>query len=292
MTPAAIGAASSVMLMAWSILYLAHSAGMISSAVPFQVAGVLSSLLAYGIALWLCAAIAAEHRYSHAFRLAWIFLGSCAAVSMLRHLLDTPLVDFIWRGYWQGPWSPRFREFLAAVALTFLAAGILAMGEAFRRMRLGFSMNPLDWMVMLAALALLSLLFYLRNDLSAARGSYSFAKWAQLFSQIMFVAAAAGCVLLRQIAKQMGGGKLAAAMGWIIAHILLRAVLVLSTALQVHLHKSVPFSEFLFPFLLNAAIWMFAIAAASRYEVSRTAERHAAKWGIAAYAELSGPALN
>ena len=86
----------------------------------------------------------------------------------------------------------------------------------------------------------------------------------------------------------MGGGKLAIAMGWIIGHIVLRAVLVLSTALQVHLGKSLPFSEFLFPLASNAAIWMFALAAASRYQVSLTAARHAARWGISTSSPFVG----
>jgi hypothetical protein len=69
-------------------------------------------------------------------------------------------------------------------------------------------------------------------------------------------------------------------MGWIIAHIMLRAVLVLATALQAHLHKSLPFSDFLFSVVSTAAIWMFAMAAASRHQVSLTAAQQAAKWGV------------
>jgi magnesium-transporting ATPase (P-type) len=127
---------------------------------------------------------------------------------------------------------------------------------------------------------------YFRNDLSAARVSTPLARRAQLFSQVMFAVAAAGCVLLMRISKQMGGGKLAIAMGWIIAHIVLRAVLVLSSALQAHLHKSLPFSDLLTTLVSTAAIWMFAMAAASRYQVSLTAAQQAARWGVAANGRL------
>ena len=149
---------------------------------------VLSRLLAYGIAMWLCVEIAAEYRSSRDLRIAWIFLGLCAGISMVRHLFDTPLVDLLWPGYWAGHWSPLLRELFAAAALSLLAAGILTMGEAFRRMRLGFSWNALDLIAMVGVLLLLALILYLRNDLSAARFPDAIAKRAQLFSQIIFVA--------------------------------------------------------------------------------------------------------
>jgi|HubBroStandDraft_4_1064222.scaffolds.fasta_scaffold133512_2 hypothetical protein len=240
----------------------------------------ISPLIAYGIAMWLCGEIAREYRSSKDLRRAWVVLGVCAGVSMLRHLFDTPLVDLVWPGYWAGPWSQLMRELLAAAALTLLAAGILTMAEAFRRMRLGFSLHWPDLAAMAGVLLLLALVLYFRNDLSAARVSVSLAKRAQLFSQVMFAIAAAGCVLLMRISKQMGGGKLAIAMGWIIAHIVLRAALVLATAWQAHLNKSLPSVNLTFLLLSNAAIWMFAMAAASRYQVSVTAAQQAAKWGV------------
>jgi hypothetical protein len=280
LTPRVLGFLCACLLVLWAALYLAMAVGILSDAVPIRLVRVISPLMAYGIAMWLCVGIAAEYRFSRELRAAWILLGVCAGVSMVRHLFDTPLVDLVWPGYWSGPWSQLLRELLAAAALTLLAAGILTMAEAFRRMRLGFSMHRTDLAAMAGVLLLLGLVLYFRNDLSAARVPLSLAKRAQLFSQVMFAVAAAGCVLLMRISKQMGGGKLAVAMGWIIAHIVLRAALVLSTAMQAHLHKSLPFSEILFFVLSTAAIWMFAMAAASRYQVSLTAAQQAARWGV------------
>lgn len=267
------------------VLLLAVSS-LAANPLPLRLIRVISPLMAYGIAMWLCSQIAAEYRSGSDLRLAWILLGVCAGVSMLRHLFDTPLVDLVWPGYWSGPWSQIMRELLAAAALTLLAAGILMMAEAFRRMRLGFSLHWPDLAAMVGILALLALVLYFRNDLSAARVSVTVAKRAQLFSQVMFAVAAAGCVLLMRISKQMGGGKLAVAMGWIIAHIVLRAILVLATAVQAHLNKSFPFNDFLFPIVSTVAIWMFAMAASSRYQVSPTAAQQAAKWGVVTDGEL------
>jgi hypothetical protein len=286
MTPRVLACLCGSLLILWSALYIAMASGILSDPVPMRLVRVISPLMAYGIAMWLCVGIAAEYRSSRDLRAAWVFLGACAGVSMVRHLFDTPLVDLVWPGYWSGPWSQVMRELLAAAALTLLAAGILTMAEAFRRMRLGFSMHRTDLAAMAGVLLLLCLVLYFRNDLSAARVSLTLAKRAQLFSQVMFAVAAAGCVLLMRISQQMGGGKLAIAMGWIIAHIVLRAVLVLSTALQVHLHKSLPFSDFLFTILSAAAIWMFAMAAASRYQVSLTAAQQAARWGVVSNGRL------
>jgi len=275
LTPRVLGFMCASLVVLLAILNVAQT-----NPFAIRVVRLISPLMAYGIAAWLCVEIAAEYRSTSDLRRAWIVLGVCAGVSMLRHLFDTPLVDLVWPGYWSGPWSQLMRELLAAVALTLLALGILTMAEAFRRMRLGFSLQWPDLAAIAGVLLLLGLVLYLRNDLSAARVSVSIAKRAQLFSQVMFAVAAAGCVLLMRISKQMGGGKLAIAMGWIIAHIMLRAVLVLATALQVHLHKSLPLSDFLFSVVSTAAIWMFALAAASRYQVSLTAAQEAAKWGV------------
>jgi hypothetical protein len=276
LTPRVLGFVCASLLVLWSALSFA----MLSDPVPMLLVRVISPLTAYGIAMWLCVGIAAEYRFSRDLRAAWVLLGFCAGVSMIRHLFDTPLVDLVWPGYWSGPWSQLLRELLAAAALTLLAAGILTMAEAFRRMRLGFSMHRTDLAAMAGVLLLLGLVLYFRNDLSAARGPLLLAKRAQLFSQVMFAVAAAGCVLLMRISKQMGGGKLAVAMGWIIAHIVLRAALVLSTAVQAHLHKSLPFNDFVVFVISTAAIWMFAMAAASRYQVSLTAAQEAARWGV------------
>jgi hypothetical protein len=280
LTPRVLGFLCASLLVLWSALYFAMAAGMLSDPLPSRLVRVISPLMAYGIAMWLCGGIAAEYRFSRDLRAAWVLLGCCAGVSMVRHLFDTPLVDLIWPGYWSGPWSQLLRELLAAAALTLLAAGILTMAEAFRRMRLGFFMHRTDLAAMAGVLLLLGLVLYFRNDLSAARVPLSIAKRAQLFSQVMFAVAAAGCVLLMRISKQMGGGKLAVAMGWIIAHIVLRAALVLSTTLQAHLNKSLPFSDFLLFVISTAAIWMFPMAAASRYQVSLTAAQQAARWGV------------
>jgi hypothetical protein len=276
-----VGSLCGALLVLWSALYFA-----LSDPAPILVVRVISPLIAYGIAMGLCGGIAAEYRFSRDLRTAWVLLGGCAGVSMVRHLFDTPLVDLVWPGYWAGPWSQLMRELLAAAALTLLAAGIFTMAEAFRRMRLGFSIHWSDVAAMAGVLLLLGLVLYFRNDLSAARVPLSLAKRAQLFSQVMFAVAAAGCVLLMRISKQMGGGKLAVAMGWIIAHIVLRAALVLLTTLQAHLHKSLPFSDFLFFNVSSAPIWMFAMAAASRYQVSLTAARQAARWGVVGNGQL------
>ena len=134
LTPRTLGLICGFMLVLLASLYLARAGGLIASLTPTRVVSVLSPLFAYGIAMLLCIEIAAEYRSSRDLRAAWIFLGMCAAISMSRHLFDTPLVDLVWPGYWRGPWSQLLRELLAATALTLLAAGILTMAEAFRRM--------------------------------------------------------------------------------------------------------------------------------------------------------------
>lgn len=172
------------------------------------------------------------------------------------------------------------REVPAAIALMFLAGGILAMGAAFYRLRLGFQLRWYDLAAIAGVFVLLGFIIVFRNDLSAAHLRDSPARPAQLFSQVMFAIAAAGSIVLFRIGKEMGGGHLAVAMAWIIAHIVVRAALVLASAIEVHQHWESAGITFFHTLLSLAASWMFAFAAASRRQLKHTAAEQAAQWGV------------
>jgi hypothetical protein len=174
------------------------------------------------------------------------------------------------------------REIPVAIALMFLAAGILTMADAFYRLGLGFKLRWYDVAAITGVFALLALIVIFRNDLSAAHLRDSPARQAQLFSQVMFAIAAAGSIVLFRIGRQMGGGHLAVAMAWIIAHIVVRAALVLASAIEAHFQWGSPAITFFHTFLSLGASWMFAFAAASRYQLTRTASEQAAQWGVIA----------
>ncbi|MEO7142119.1 MAG: hypothetical protein ABI165_01310 [Bryobacteraceae bacterium] len=283
LTPRAIGGAAVVSLAVWTGVHTAAPGGWLDGVNIAEAAvKVVSTLAAFLVALLLCLEIAGEYRRNGWLRAAWMCLAICSAVSLVRNCFDTPLVDLVHPGYWTSQWSSVMREVPAAIALMFLAAGILTMAVAFWRLGLGFALRWYDAAAMGGVFVVLALILVFRNDLSAAHLRDSVPRQAQLFSQVMFAVAAAGSIVLFRIGKQMGGGHLARAMGWIIAHILLRAILVLATAVEAHLHLKSVHIDFVHTFLGIAASWMFALAASSRGQVTHTAVEQAAKWGVTA----------
>lgn len=281
LTPRSLGIVAGSFLLLWSALTLAapgrsiHGVNMAAAAVRD-----VSTLLAFTIALVLCAEIAGEYRRNRWLRAAWMCLAICSAVSLVRYFFDTRLFDLILPGYWLSAWSSIMREIPAAIALMFLAAGILTMGAAFYRLGLGFRLRWYDAAAIAGVFVLLALIVVFRNDLSAAHVANLPARRAQLFSQVMFSIAAAGSIVLFRIGKQMGGGHLAVAMAWIIAHIVVRAALVLASAIEVHQRWGSPAITFFHTFLSLGASWMFAFAAANRRQLTRTASAQAAQWGV------------
>jgi hypothetical protein len=77
----------------------------------------------------------------------------------------------------------------------------------------------------------------------------------------------------------MGGGQLAAAMIWIIAHIGTRAALVLLGPFEGHL-AFIPHVKLIESLIYDCAPWMFAMASACRYQLTANATRQVAAWGL------------
>lgn len=212
-------------------------------------------------------------------RFAWIAMAMNAGVSAIRHFCDNSVWETLFPGYTAGWVQPVLREVLAAMALLFLAAGIWTMAVGLLRMRLGFSLKRKDLAAIAGVFAILLLVLYFRNDLSEARPIHPIASRLQLFSQMLFTIVGAGAIVLFRLGKQMGGGRLAEAMGWLIAHIVVRALLVLLGAIQAHL--AVPsFIGSVELLAFQSTPWMFAIAAACRYQLKFDASREAARWGV------------
>lgn len=271
------------MVCAICVLWFLHVLNLREDAVnwggPSAAARVLNTVAVYVLACVLCLRIATEYRQESWMRFAWIAMAMNAGVSAVRHICDTPVWDALFPGYRIGWLLPVLREVFAAIALLFLAAGIWTMAVALLRMRLGFSLKRQDLAAIVGVFAILLLVIYFRNDLSEAGPIHPAASRLQLFSQALFTVVGAGAIVLLRLGKQMGGGRLAEAMGWIIAHIVVRALLVLAAAIQVHVAagSALALAEML---AYQCTPWMFAIAAACRYQLKFTASRQAARWGV------------
>jgi hypothetical protein len=247
---------------------------------PSAIVRLVSKLSAYTVALVLCIRIVAEYQQKVRLRFAWISMAAFSAVSVIRYLFDTQLIEAFCPGYWHGQLITVLREVPSAISLLFLAAGVIVMAIAFLRTGLGFSLRGIDVFAMACVFTFLLLALYLHNDMSnASRLQHWLPRAAQLASNIFFCISAAGAIVLLRVSKQMGGGQLAAAMICLILHIGLRAALVLLGPFESQL-AFIPHIKFIESMLYDCAPWIFAMAAACRYQLAADATEQLAGWGL------------
>jgi hypothetical protein len=248
---------------------------------PAALVRMVGKVAAYSLALMACRHIANEYGRRSWFRAAWLLLFACAAVSIFRYLFDNQVLEAFWRGYWRGQAITVLREVPSAFSLLLLAAGVLAMAGAILKTNLGFSLRRMDYLAIAAAMTFLVLALILREDISAvSRLQSAWTRGAQLTSHISLAIAAAGAIVLLRFSRQMGGGQLALAMGWLIAHIATRCLLIAVGPFESHL-TLVPHLKMLEAALYDSTPWMFAVSAAYRMELMAHATEQAAGWGIA-----------
>ena len=218
-------------------------------------------LMAYLAALAYCWRIRADHPHPARMRRAWTWLAASSALSILRHAFE--LIGFL--AAWELD-RMSWRQILIVLALLTLTAGLLELAGAFRAVGLGLHWHRLDWL-WLAAIVLLAVPVVLnRERLGDASSPVAAMRYLQYLSSLLLAVPAALALGLHRISVEMTGGKWATALQWMVAFLLARLVcLCFLTA--------VPGSWLPITLLGWAAPWMFVLAAAERWNVTRAAER-------------------
>ena len=199
--------------------------------------GEFIKLTAYVAALAYCWRIRADHPRPARMRQAWFWLAVSSGLSILRHAYELA-------GYLANWELDRMscRQILIVLALLALTRGLVALAAAFRAVGFGLHWRRLDWFWLAAMRSL------------------------QFLSSILLAVPAALALGLHRISVEMTGGKWATALQWMVAFLVARlACLCLITA--------VPDSWLVITLLGWAAPWMFVLAAAERWNVTRAAEK-------------------
>ena len=115
-------------------LGLAHSATM-----------TVFSTLAFGIAFVLNLEIAKEYRNAPWLYVAWLALAANAAISAVRMVVESNLLNLIWLGYKSGPLAGLLQHLAIVPANSLLLIGLLAMGWAYHEVGLGFTIKRRDY---------------------------------------------------------------------------------------------------------------------------------------------------
>jgi hypothetical protein len=227
-----------------------------------------SKVFAYSLATAFCLQIATEYRRQPALRLAWLLLATDAIVSIGRHILDMSWFERIAHIH-------LYRQTAITIALLFLLAGMWTMARAFLRTGLGFRIHRIDVFAVAILSALVSVILFFHDNLSEAHVSLLAPKNVQLFSQVVIAIAGASAVLLHRIIVDMGGGKLAIAMRFLVGHIVGRVLLVLTGQIMRPYSAIHPVWNFASWIAFDATTWIFALAACYRASMFAAALRQA-----------------
>jgi hypothetical protein len=271
----------------WALLrFIGHSVWRPGWGPPEAAVFVIEGMIAYGVAMVLCFQIAAEYRHSRWLRIAWLCLAVKSGIAVVRYALDDPMLNLIRPGYYESAWSGLARELPMMVAILFLVAGMLAMAYGFLQMGLGFRLERRDWVAIVALFAVIVAVMYFRQDLSAARWkTMPLVLQAQVATQILLAVAAALSILLYRLSLQMGGGQLAIAMRCLIAHIIVRALLVFVSMILLPGLFRIDRENVVTMFLYQGTPWLFTLAAVYRYQLAPNATRHVAAWRAREFAQ-------
>ena len=277
-TPKVVASGLALHLAVWVGLHLPALAG---GPAHFRVTeGALktgTSILAYAVAVALNLGIAAEYRHAPWLRVAWLALAANAAVSIFRTLAESTLVNLAWAGYTRSPLFGVLQQSAIVSANSFLLVGVLAMWWAYHRAGLGFSVGRRDYAAMGGILALMLAILALRENLSLAGSPYLAVRHVQQAGMVLLLATSAASVVLYRLARQMGGGKLAAALRCLTLYAVLRGLFVFLGMLQQMLPAAATGPRRLSGLFLDLAWqlvpWVATLAAAYRADLTASAAR-------------------
>ncbi|MGH9842809.1 MAG: hypothetical protein ACREEM_29060 [Blastocatellia bacterium] len=276
-TPKLVAAGFVGELLLLALLYLPAALGLtarfrLTEAIVMTIAG----LLAYGIATLLGLEIAAEYRQARWSRLAWLLLAASAGLSLVKRSAGSPLLDFVAQDYRSGPLRGLLDNLLLAPANLCMLGGLLAMWWAIHRIGLGFGIERRDYAAMAAVGALFLTLLVSRESLSQGQSPFLLSRVLQPLNLALLGVCSAFGVVLHRYAVEMGDGKLAVVMRWLMAFMLLRGLLVLTRSFvlpqsPLALDSPADLNQWTFDILWQAVHWCLAMAAVHRAHLTVSA---------------------
>ena len=218
-------------IFAWLAVRAASTAHAISQPVIASAAvSLFFSVLAFGIAFVINLGVASEYQSSPWMFAGWICFAANCGISVVRSILESHALSWIWPGYVQAPLYQVLHQTPIAIANLFLLAGLVSMWIAIRSLGLQVRLSAGDWTAIGLIAALLFGLAVSRNNLEGLLSPYQIALAAEQTGLVILSLCAVISVVLRRWAVEMGGGHLARALQFLAAYVTLRSLLVFVTA--------------------------------------------------------------
>ncbi len=235
-----------------------------------------SGVLAFGIMFVLSLEVAAEYRQSRWAQLAWWLLAANAALSLLKKIAGSLLIDFLVHDYRSNPLRGLLENALIVPANLCLLLALIAMWWALHRLGLGFKIERRDYLSMAGVALVFLALLLIREDLSQGRSPYLLSRVLQPFGLALLGICSAFSVLLHRYAVQMGDGTLAVVMRWLMIYVVWRGVLVLgrgllSPNLPVALDAPSELEQWTYDALWEVVHWAAAMATVYRAQLTASA---------------------
>jgi hypothetical protein len=225
--------------------------------------------LARGMALVLFLQIADEYRSVRLTRLAWQALAIHAALIYSRGLISSHLMNNFIENYYSSPWRGFLNHLLGSLSSVLLLLGVVGILKGYRRAGLGPKPTAPDYLVMTISLVLFGCVLSFRTILEEGQSPWTINRVLQPLDLCLVAAASIVSIVLYRYAASMSGGKMAAALRWLVVYGMGPGVLVLLLQLivpAIHDMTSVDLSQL--NRLWALLPWMLTIAAAVRAEMT------------------------
>ncbi len=228
----------------------------------------LSTLPAYAVAHWFARRVADDYPAGSAMRLGWLLMAASAAAAVVRHGFEALAVPL-----WHPAWATIFlgiRQIPFVLSLILLFAALAAMWSSYASLGLGASLRTRDVFFFVVIVAMVGGVLWGRSSMADSVSVYPAVRYMQYASPVLLATPAALGVMLFRVSREVGEGRLATSLRYLVLLLTLRLLLLLLGALPGPHPPAISF-------LQNAAgwtvAWLFGLAVAYRWEVTVDAIR-------------------
>jgi len=238
--------------------------------------------VARGMAFVLFLRIADEYRSVRLTRLAWQALAIHAALMYLRGLVTSSLVDLLIENYYSSPLRGFLNHSLGSISSIFLLLGVIGILTGYRRAGLGPDLRARDYAAISITLILFGGLLSFRANLDEGHSPWAINRILQPLDLCLIAAASIVSIVLYRYAASMSGGKMAAALRWLVIYGIGPGVLVLLLQVILPATAGMILSDFS-PVgrLWTLLPWMLTLTASVRAQITVDVLAHVARLKLA-----------
>lgn len=275
-TPKLLWLLMTIQLTIWLILELPYYLPQMTRGVymPAEAIKTIGYIISFVFLYLFSIKISHEHRNTSSLHIAWILMAVYAVIFIIRMIVITPLLNYVFPGYYPGPLYGLLHHITVFTSKGIFIISLFLMCSAYYKTGLGFHIKKRDYAIISGLLILPIAIMFYRSSLSQARSPYEISKYLQQSAQFQTAIMAAIAIVLRRITIQMGGGELEVALRFLILHAVGSGLFVLSEVLcATYSFPLNPLVNLITDLGWQFAFWCPALAASYRIHMTSLAEK-------------------